>query len=311
MKTLIRCGAALAILGLTTASIFAQTQSSTSTTTTNYIQTSKLIGTKVRASQGDEIGEIKDVVLDQNGCMAYTVVSTTGGGAGGRVSGSSSSVKTVAVPWSVYSTTPDPRIMTVRVQKERIYSAPVFEYSRINEYATSGYINNVYSYYGVTPGVGVSTSVSGGVSGSATTTNAGNTTGIGASTNAAATASPGASAASTLPSATPTASVSESASPSPTPGGTASASPSRKAKSGMTPVSQRHRANQLMNGSGERASEASPSKQKGDESSSEASPSKQKSNESSTEASPSKKGKHHGTESGEPSATPKPESEKE
>jgi sporulation protein YlmC with PRC-barrel domain len=311
MKTILPCGAALAILGVAAVPLSAQTQSTTTTNTTNYIQTSKLIGTKVRASEGEEVGEIKDVVLDQNGCMAYTVVSTTGGGGGGRVSGSSSSVKTVAVPWSVYSTTSDPRVMTVRVQKERIYSAPVFEYSRINEYATGGYINNVYSYYGVTPGVGVSTSVSGGVSGSATTTNTGTTTSVGASTNAAATASPGASAASTLPSATPTANVSESASPSPTAGGTASASPSRKAKSGMTPVAPRHRANQLMNGRGESGSEASPSKQRSDESSSEASPSKQKNDESSTEASPSKKGKHHGTESGQPSATPKPESEKE
>jgi sporulation protein YlmC with PRC-barrel domain len=295
MKTILLCGAALAILGVAAVPLPAQTQSTTTTSTTNYIQASKLIGTKVKASEGEEVGEIRDVVLDQNGCMAYTVVSTTGGRGGGRVSGSSSSVKTVAVPWSVYSTTSDPRVMTVRVQKERIYSAPVFEYSRINEYSTGNYINNVYSYYGVTPGVGVSTSVSGGVSGSATTTNSGTTTGVGASTNAAASASPGASAASSLPTATPA-----SASPSTTPEGTASPSPSRhtnKAKSGMTPVSPRHRANQPMSGSGENASEASSSKQKSDESSSE--------------ASPSKKGKHHATESGEPSATPKSEPEKE
>ena len=97
----------------------AQTQTTTSSTTTNYIQTSKLIGTKVKASEGDEIGEIKDVVLDQDGCMAYTVVAT--GGTGSRLTGQS---KTVAVPWSVYQTTSDPRTVTVRVQKDRIYNAP-------------------------------------------------------------------------------------------------------------------------------------------------------------------------------------------
>src|SRR5947209_6991455 len=100
MKTTLLCGAALAILGVAAVPMSAQTQSTTSTTTT-YIQASKLIGTKVKGSEGDEVGEIKDVVLDQNGCMAYTVLSTSGGG-GGRVAGSSSSVKTVAVPWSVY-----------------------------------------------------------------------------------------------------------------------------------------------------------------------------------------------------------------
>jgi sporulation protein YlmC with PRC-barrel domain len=302
MKTTLLCGAALAILGVAAVPLSAQNQSTTSTSTTNYIQTSKLIGTKVKASEGEEVGEIKDVVLDQNGCMAYTVLSTSGGG-GGRVSGSSSSVKTVAVPWSVYSTTSDPRVMTVRVQRDRIYNAPAFEYSRINEYSTGNYLNNVYSYYGVSPGVGVSTSVSGGVSGSTTTntgvnTNTGATTGVGASTNATAAPSPGASATSSLPSASPTASASASAGPSASPVDTASPSPSRqtsrgdKAKSGMTPVSPHRRANQpadTVNGTG------SPT---------EASPSKRKSSEASSEGSPSKKAHRRGTEGSEPSATP-------
>ena len=51
--------------GLTVASTFAQTQSTTSSSTT-YIQTSKLVGKKVKSSQGDEIGVVKDVVLDGN-----------------------------------------------------------------------------------------------------------------------------------------------------------------------------------------------------------------------------------------------------
>ena len=55
----------MAILGLAAGSLFGQTQSTTSTTT-NYIETSKLIGTKVRSSDGD-VGTIKDVVLDNNG----------------------------------------------------------------------------------------------------------------------------------------------------------------------------------------------------------------------------------------------------
>jgi sporulation protein YlmC with PRC-barrel domain len=61
--------------------MFAQTQTTTSTSSTGYIQTSKLIGTKVKASQGEEIGVIKDVVLDRNTrCMAYTVLSASGTG---------------------------------------------------------------------------------------------------------------------------------------------------------------------------------------------------------------------------------------
>src|SRR5437660_7108174 len=119
MKTITALGIAVAILGATCPSIFAQTQSASSATTTNYIQTSKLIGTTVKGAKGDQVGQIKDVILDQNGCMAYTVVST--GGTGSRTVGAS---KTVAVPWSVYSTTSDPRVLTVRVEKEKIYNAP-------------------------------------------------------------------------------------------------------------------------------------------------------------------------------------------
>src|SRR6266566_8071403 len=146
MKTLFLSGATIAILGLATAPVSGQTQStSTTSSSATYIQSSKLVGTKVKSSQGEEIGVIKDVVLDRNtGCMAYTVLSTGGGGT--RVSGGS---KVVAVPWTVYSPTSDVSALTVTVDRERIYSAPVFDYARIDEYSRPDYITNVYSYYGV------------------------------------------------------------------------------------------------------------------------------------------------------------------
>src|SRR5437762_8771979 len=135
-------------LGLAIVSTQAQTQSSTTTT---YVQASKIVGMKVNDSSGQEVGVVKDVVLDRNtGCMAYTVLST--GGTGTRATGGA---KTVAVPWTVYTTTSDPSVMTVRIERDRVYNAPAFDYARIDEYSSSGYIDNIYSYYGVTPGVGV------------------------------------------------------------------------------------------------------------------------------------------------------------
>ena len=66
-----------AILGWAVASTFAQTQSNTSST--SYIETSKFIGRPVKSSQGDEIGTVKDIVLDRStGCLAYTVLSKIG-----------------------------------------------------------------------------------------------------------------------------------------------------------------------------------------------------------------------------------------
>jgi sporulation protein YlmC with PRC-barrel domain len=307
MKTILLCGATLAILGVAIAPISAQTQSTTTSTSTTYIQASKLIGTKVKAAQGDDVGEIKDVVLDQNGCMAYTVVST----GGSRLTGSS---KTVAVPWSVYSATSDPRVYTVRVEKEKIYSAPVFEYSRINEYSSSGWITNVYSHYGVSPSVGVGMSVGGGVSGSATTTTGSTTTGSTTTGVAGATGATGTPAAAVSPSASPlptaTASPAVSAAPTASVGATpsasvspsASASPTRrtnrgetatgKTKAETTPGSGRHHTEET---TGEK-SEASPSAE-GTSSSGER----------------TKKARRHSTEgsSAEESATPKSTPEQE
>jgi sporulation protein YlmC with PRC-barrel domain len=93
MKKFLIFGVTLAVLGATLPSMSAQTQNTT-------VQVSKLVGTKVKSSQGDEIGVIKDVVIDRNsGCMAYTVLSAEGGG--GTASGGGG--KLVAVPWTVYS----------------------------------------------------------------------------------------------------------------------------------------------------------------------------------------------------------------
>src|SRR5207248_772195 len=184
MKTIVLFGAILAALGLAIVPADSQTQSSTST---GYVQTSKIVGMKVKDARGEEVGVVKDVVLDRNtGCMAYTVLST--GGTTGRATGSA---KTVAVPWSVYSVGPDPSVVTVRVDRERIYNAPVFDYGRIDEYSTSGYINNVYSYYGVQPGIGVGVSVGG----TSTTTTGGYNAQTGVAGQTDATAAPGATAA--------------------------------------------------------------------------------------------------------------------
>jgi sporulation protein YlmC with PRC-barrel domain len=138
MKTLCLFGVMLAVLGAVIASTSAQTENTT-------VQVSKLVGTKVKSAQGEEIGVVKDVVIDRNsGCMAYTVLSAGGGGA--RAAGGG---KLVAVPWPVYSPTSDASALIVTVDRERIYTAPVFDYARIDEYSRGDYITNVYSYYGV------------------------------------------------------------------------------------------------------------------------------------------------------------------
>jgi sporulation protein YlmC with PRC-barrel domain len=149
MKTLIWFGATTVVVAVA-AMISAQSEiPNGSSSNSRYVQNSKLVGRKVKSSDGTEIGVVKDVVIDRiNGCMAYTVVSAGGAGTG-VISGGG---KIVAIPWAVYSPTSDPNILTVNVDRDKVYHAPAFESTRMDEYARPDYINNVYSYYGVSPG---------------------------------------------------------------------------------------------------------------------------------------------------------------
>jgi sporulation protein YlmC with PRC-barrel domain len=144
MKNHLLFNAALTILGLAVVPLKGQGQ------TSSYVETSKIVGTRVQTSQGEEVGEIKDVVLDStNGCVAYTVVAT--GGTGVQATGGP---KTVVVPWGIYSISPGARVYQVRVEREKIYSAPVFEASRIQEYSSQQWIDQVYSHYGISASAG-------------------------------------------------------------------------------------------------------------------------------------------------------------
>src|SRR6266566_9227291 len=146
MRTLIWCGATAVVVGLAT-TISSQTEIPNNSS--SYIQTSKLVGRKVKSSEGKEVGIIKDVVIDRgNGCVSYTVLSTGGAGTG-VISGGG---KIVAVPWAVYSPTSDLSVLTVNLDRDKIYNAPAFDYTRMDEYARPDYIDNIYSYYGVSPG---------------------------------------------------------------------------------------------------------------------------------------------------------------
>ena len=148
MKALIWYASMTIVAGIT-ASMSAENEShDDSITSFGYLQISKLVGRKVKSPEGKEIGVIKDVVIDRTtGCMAYTVLSTGGEGTG-IISGRG---KIVAVPWAVYSLTSDLSVLTVSVGREKIFNAPAFDYTRMDEYARPDYIDNIYSYYGVSP----------------------------------------------------------------------------------------------------------------------------------------------------------------
>jgi len=145
MKKSILLGACLSLTSLAVAPAIAQTQSTTTSTTTSYMPTSTVIGAKIKDSRGQDVGVIRDFVLDRNtGCLAYVVLST------GKDGVLTTSTKTVAAPWAVFSASSDPRVYITRIEREKIYGAPVWESTRVQEYSRTEYLNSVYGYYGVT-----------------------------------------------------------------------------------------------------------------------------------------------------------------
>src|SRR6476619_2194619 len=98
MKKNTLLGATLALLSIAAAPLFAQTSTTTTTNTSGYVQSSTIIGSKIKDSRGQDVGEVKDVVLDRSsGCLAYVVLSTRGGGT------TTTTTKTVAAPWRGFS----------------------------------------------------------------------------------------------------------------------------------------------------------------------------------------------------------------
>jgi sporulation protein YlmC with PRC-barrel domain len=220
MKTKILFGAALAFMGLAAAPLFAQT----GTTTTSYVQSSTIIGSKIKDARGQDVGEIKDIVLDRSsGCLAYVVLSTHGGG-------TSTATKTVAAPWTVFSPSSEPRVYMTRVEREKIYSAPVWESTRIEEYSRPEYISQVYGYYGMSVPSTFGVSATSTTTGTTTTNSAASTS---ASTSPAATASAAATM-TPVTSASPNATTTPATKASPSPHPAMTASPSASARSSKT-----------------------------------------------------------------------------
>lgn len=80
----------------------------------------KIIGTDVKNSKGEDLGDIKDLVLDpMNGRLAYVVVSY------GGVLGMGD--KLFAIPWSAVRWTADKDYFLLDMDKETLKNAPGFD----------------------------------------------------------------------------------------------------------------------------------------------------------------------------------------
>lgn len=106
---------------------------------------STFIGADVENPQGQDLGDIKDVVIDRaSGRIAYAVVSFGGFLGMGE--------KLFAVPWGAFSQPSENKDKFVlAVDKERLTNAPGFDTNNWPQMASQEWVTSLYSYYNIPP----------------------------------------------------------------------------------------------------------------------------------------------------------------
>jgi sporulation protein YlmC with PRC-barrel domain len=109
------------------------------------LQATRLIDTKVLNRAGEQLGSLKDVVLDlEDGHIAYAVLSF--GGFLGRGD------KLFAIPWEALILNPKDHTFILDVEKEVLKEAPGFDKDHWPDNAyEAGWLLDIYEYYGYSP----------------------------------------------------------------------------------------------------------------------------------------------------------------
>lgn len=105
---------------------------------------SKILGSDVKNSQGDKLGDIKELVVDPDqGRIVYAVLSV-GGFLGIKD-------KLFAVPWRALHLSRDKEHYTLDIDKEKLKSAPGFDQKAWPDMANEHWRADVYKYYNQKP----------------------------------------------------------------------------------------------------------------------------------------------------------------
>ena len=103
-----------------------------------------LDGNDVFNRQDEDLGDIKEIMLDMsNGRVAYAVLSHGGFlGMGDKL---------FAVPWSALTLDTVNKRFVLDVSKDRLENAPGFDKDQWPDMADTAWTNQIHDYYGVSP----------------------------------------------------------------------------------------------------------------------------------------------------------------
>lgn len=103
-----------------------------------------LTGDLVFNHKDEELGEIKEIMLDtRNGKVGYAVMSFGGVLGFGE--------KLFAVPWNALTLDTKHHRFVLRVEKDQLQDAPGFDKDRWPDMADQGWTKSIHTYYGTTP----------------------------------------------------------------------------------------------------------------------------------------------------------------
>lgn len=112
--------------------------------TTNLLSSSSMMGTSVINKAGDDLGDIKDIMIDpSSGSIAYVVVSFGGFlGIGDKY---------FAIPMEAFQIDRDREEFVLDVDKEKMKNAPGFDKDNWPSTADRQFLTDVHSHYGYKP----------------------------------------------------------------------------------------------------------------------------------------------------------------
>lgn len=117
------------------------TPTSDATEAGNLISSEKVAGTSVENARGDNLGHIRDVMIDKiSGQVAYAVLKYGSFlGMGGKL---------FAVPWDILEYDPRRGAYLIDVPADRLRQAPSFEERAAPSWSDPGWNREVHEYYG-------------------------------------------------------------------------------------------------------------------------------------------------------------------
>lgn len=102
-----------------------------------------MIGSEVKNLEEQDLGDILDIMMDEDsGNAAYAVIATGFLGLGERY---------FAVPWKAFIINPKKELVQLDISKEKFKKAPSFDKEAWPKYPHEEFIREVHDYFGFSP----------------------------------------------------------------------------------------------------------------------------------------------------------------